>query len=112
MTLAGHIPTESRLYSRVALQTACLTGVVMVTSYSASLLSYIMTSTDELPINSFQDLLSDGSYQLRVMEHSAHLTYFKARSLTSFSFFVFLLRSSFHPQLSFLPSFPVSSSSH
>jgi hypothetical protein len=99
---------ESRMYGRIAFLTACLTGFVMTISYSASLLSHIMTSVEELPINSFQDLLNDGSYQLGILEHSAHLAYFKARCLISS--FVFLLRSSFCPsnlQLPFVPLFPI-----
>lgn len=72
-TLAGHTARTLQLYSRVAMLTAYFTGIVIITSYSASLLSHVMTSTDELPISGFRDLLDEGSYRLGVMHHSAHV---------------------------------------
>jgi hypothetical protein len=77
--LAGHTANDFQLYSRIAFLTLYFTGIVVVTSYSASLLSHVVTNTDEISIQEFQDLLDDGSCRLGVLQHSAQLSYFKVR---------------------------------
>ncbi|XP_021925047.1 glutamate receptor ionotropic, delta-1-like [Zootermopsis nevadensis] len=62
---------------RVIQLTANLTALVIVVSYSASVLSRIMTSKGKLPFNSFEEFLELGTYTLAVGRHGGHFTHFQ-----------------------------------
>ncbi|XP_021924658.1 uncharacterized protein LOC110832178 [Zootermopsis nevadensis] len=49
----------------------------MLTSYSASLISHIMTREYNLPFHSFEEFLEVGTYQLVVEPYSSQIMYFK-----------------------------------
>lgn len=63
--------------SRIIFLITHLTAVIMLTSYSASLVSHIMTRVYKLPFNSFEELLEVGTYKLVVEPYSSQLMYFK-----------------------------------
>lgn len=51
--------------------TAYLTSVVLVTSYSAALVSSIASRHATLPFTTFQEFLNDGTYRLGVVANSS-----------------------------------------
>ena len=69
--------TSSHGTGRIFHLTTFITAVLIVTSYSASLVSYVMMTKYTLPFNNFEEFLSDGTYQLGVLAGSAHMSYFK-----------------------------------
>jgi hypothetical protein len=84
--------------SRIIFLTTHLTAVTILTSYSASLISSIMTRVYELPFNSFEELLKLGTYRLAAEPHSSQVSFFKVTFilfLPSFFFFYFS-SSAFH----------------
>ncbi|XP_069679352.1 glutamate receptor U1-like [Periplaneta americana] len=62
--------------SRMVYLTVYLCGVVVLTSYSASLISHITTHVYKLPFANFQEFLSDGTYRLGVLPFSGTAMYF------------------------------------
>ncbi|KAJ4451019.1 hypothetical protein ANN_02455 [Periplaneta americana] len=62
--------------SRMVYLTVYLCGVVVMTSYSASLISHITTHVYKLPFANFQEFLSDGTYRLGVLPFSGTAMYF------------------------------------
>jgi hypothetical protein len=62
-----------------------LTAVVIVASYSASVLSRIMTDSGKLPFNSFEEFLEVGTYTLAVGRHGGHFTHFQVSLLNVIS---------------------------
>ncbi|XP_069683258.1 probable glutamate receptor [Periplaneta americana] len=73
----GHDEAPNFLSTRLILLAAYVTAVVIVTSYSACLLSFIMTKVYGLPFNNFEEFLKDGTYQLEILAQSSTLMYFK-----------------------------------
>ncbi|KAJ4449440.1 hypothetical protein ANN_00839, partial [Periplaneta americana] len=69
--------TSQYLSGRLVHLTTYLTAVVLLTSYSASLISSITIGPHGVPFGSFEDFLSDGTYSLAVMANSYAVTYFK-----------------------------------
>lgn len=65
--------------SRIIFLTTHITAVIMLTSYSASLVSCIMTRVYTLPFHSFEEFLEDGTHQLAVEPYSSQITYFKVQ---------------------------------
>ena len=64
-------------YSRIVILTAHVTAVVILTSYSASLIACIVHEKYNLPFTNFQEFINDGTYELEVLANSAELDYFK-----------------------------------
>lgn len=83
----GHKGTPSSMSSRIIFLTTHLTAVTILTSYSASLISSIMTRVFELPFNSYEELLKIGTYRLAAEPYSSQIMFFKV----IFIFFPFLL---------------------
>ena len=69
--------TSTHVSGRIVHLTTFVTAVLIVTSYTASLVSHVMVTKYKLPFNNFEEFLSDGTYQLGVLAGSAHLSYFK-----------------------------------
>lgn len=67
--------------------TMYLAAVVIFVSYSAAVLSHIMTQTDELPFSTFEEFLENGAYTLGVGKHGGHYTHFE---VSSSSFFIII----------------------
>lgn len=64
---------------RVIFLTTHLTAVIMLTSYSAYLVSLITTRVYGLPFNSFEEFLKAGTHRLAVEPHSSQTMYFKVQ---------------------------------
>ncbi|KAJ9579004.1 hypothetical protein L9F63_024892, partial [Diploptera punctata] len=60
----------------VVLTTYCI-GLIIISSYSASFLSYLMARVFKPPFKNFRELLNDGTYPLGVQANSAELDNFK-----------------------------------
>jgi hypothetical protein len=67
-----------------------VTALLIVACYSASLLSHIMTKTDKLPFNSFEEFLEDGTYTLGVGRHGGHYTHFEVSTFSSIKIISFM----------------------
>jgi hypothetical protein len=83
--------------SRIIFLTTHLTAVTILTSYSASLISSIMTKVFELPFNNFEELLKAGTYRLAVEPYSSQVMFFKVILFLSYILLLllfFLLQSS------------------
>jgi hypothetical protein len=57
--------------------TTHLTAVIVLTSYSAYLVSFVTTRVFELPFDSFEEFLKAGTHQLAVEPFSSQIMYFK-----------------------------------
>ncbi|KAJ4449442.1 hypothetical protein ANN_00841 [Periplaneta americana] len=77
LIMSGYSTTSQYLSGRLVHLTTYLTAVVLLTSYSASLISSITIGPHGVPFGSFEDFLSDGTYSLAVMANSYAVTYFK-----------------------------------
>ncbi|KAJ4427788.1 hypothetical protein ANN_25441 [Periplaneta americana] len=75
--LQGNMELRPYISAYIIHLTTYVTAAIVVISYSASLLSYIMTKTYRLPFTDFQEFLNDGSYKLGVMANSAYIPFFK-----------------------------------
>jgi hypothetical protein len=75
--LPGQKKAPALTSSRVIFLTIHLTALVILTSYSASLVSFITTRVYELPFNSFEEFLKAGTHYLAIEPHSSLTTYFK-----------------------------------
>jgi hypothetical protein len=62
---------------RIIHLTTYVTAVVIAVSYSASLISHIMTYTHTLPFVDFRGLVADGTYQLGLLANSGYIPFFK-----------------------------------
>jgi hypothetical protein len=75
---------------RIIQLTTYLAAVVMLASYSASLLSHIMTKIDKLPFNTFEEFLEIGTYTLGVGKHGGHYTHFEVSPCILFILIYFI----------------------
>ncbi|PSN30354.1 Ionotropic receptor 123 [Blattella germanica] len=73
----GHCKTPTCLSSRIMFLFIHITSVVVLCSYSGSLISKIATQVFSLPFNDLEGFSKDGTYQLGVLRASGDLTYFK-----------------------------------
>jgi len=64
--------TSSHVSGRIVRLTTYVTAVLIVTSYTASLVSHVMTAKYKLTFNNFEEFLSDGTYQLGVLLQSVY----------------------------------------
>jgi hypothetical protein len=93
LVLPGQKQTPALMSSQITLLTMHLTAVILLTSYSAYLVSFIATRVSELPFNSFEEFLKAGTHHLAVEPYSSHTMYFKV----PFVFISFLLSFSSSP---------------
>ncbi|XP_023719304.2 glutamate receptor ionotropic, delta-1 [Cryptotermes secundus] len=75
--LQGSNLARAEVSWRITHLTMYLAAIIMLASYSASLVSHIMTRTDKLPFNTFEEFLEVGTYTLGVGRHSGHYTHFE-----------------------------------
>ncbi|XP_069688761.1 probable glutamate receptor [Periplaneta americana] len=61
-----------------------LLGVVILGAYSGALTSFLTVHRPKIPFNSFQEMLSDGSYQFQMAPSSDLFEYFRDSSNTTF----------------------------
>ncbi|XP_069696798.1 probable glutamate receptor [Periplaneta americana] len=73
----GHVPPVKNGPIHLVFLVTTLTAMVILAAYSAALVSSLAIESTQLPFNSFEGLLADGSYKLGVVKHSAVLTLFK-----------------------------------
>ncbi|XP_069700768.1 glutamate receptor U1-like [Periplaneta americana] len=73
----GHSRTPVSLPCRIIYLTIYLTSVVMMASYSASLISHVLIKVYEMPFEDFEGFLRDGRYQLGMRANGAQFMYFK-----------------------------------
>jgi hypothetical protein len=83
---------------RIIHLTVNLAAVVIVASYSASVLSFIITRRESLPFNTFEELLEVGTHTLAFGRHSGFLQFFQVsfngrnpETLLTFGLFYFFL---------------------
>ena len=62
---------------RVIHLTTYVTAVVIGVSYSASLISHIMTDAHILPFVDFRGFVADGSYEFGLLANSGYIPFFK-----------------------------------
>jgi len=79
LLLPGQKKAPALTSSRVIFLTTHLTAVIILTCYSAYLVSSITTKVYELPFNSFEEFLKAGTHHLVVEPHSSQITYFKVQ---------------------------------
>jgi hypothetical protein len=79
LVLPGQIKAPALASSRVIFLTTHLTAVIILTSYSAFLVSFITTRVYELPFNSFEEFLKAGTHYLVTEPYSSQTTYFKVQ---------------------------------
>ena len=77
--------------ARVVILTAHLTAIVILTSFSASLIASIVNDKYYLPFRNFQEFLDDGTYELEVLANSAELDYFKVNKISHICISLFVL---------------------
>jgi len=94
LVLPGQKKGPALTSSRVIFLTTYLTAVVILTSYSAFLVSFITTRMYELPFNSFEEFLQAGTHYLATEPHSSQTTYFKVQ--LEFPFISYLHRHHHH----------------
>jgi hypothetical protein len=76
MLLSAH--SSSRTASRrVVFFTSYLTAVVLLASYSSSLISSLNVTRPALPFQTFQQVLEDGTYHMDVLSNSGELDNFR-----------------------------------
>jgi hypothetical protein len=62
---------------RVIHLTNYVTAVIIGVSYSASLISHIMTDSHTLPFVDFRGFVADGTYQLGLLANSGYISFFR-----------------------------------
>jgi hypothetical protein len=67
---------------RVVYLTTYLTAVILLASYSATLISFLTVRTVRLPFNDLEELLNAGTHKLGALEQSTVLNHFRVRKLT------------------------------
>ena len=73
----GQSTTPTSIPGRIVSLVVYLLAVIIYMSYSASLISSIMTRKHVLPFTDFEGFLEDGSYTLGAQQSSAELDFFK-----------------------------------
>jgi len=61
---------------RIICLTTYLTSVIIEVSYSASLISHIMTDSHTVPFVDFRGFVADGTYQLGLLANSGYISFF------------------------------------
>jgi hypothetical protein len=81
---AGTEAQGPRLNScRVVYLTTYLTAVVMLASYSATLISFLTVRTAKLPFNDIEEFLKDGTHKLGTLEQSTVLNFFRVSTVVT-----------------------------
>ncbi|KAJ4445627.1 hypothetical protein ANN_12309 [Periplaneta americana] len=73
----GHDFTPKASSCRLVYLTAYLTAVILLSAYSAALISFLTKKTVQLPFRDLTGLLHDGSYELGMIQHSAEYDIFQ-----------------------------------
>jgi hypothetical protein len=73
--------------------TTYLTAVVMLASYSATLISFLTVRTVKLPFNDIEEFLKVGTHKLGALEHSTILNFFR---VSTFATHIYLLNNKNH----------------
>ncbi|XP_069694866.1 probable glutamate receptor [Periplaneta americana] len=73
----GHDFTPKASSCRLVYLTAYLTAVILLSAYSAALISFLTKKTVQLPFRDLTGLLHDGSYDLGMIQHSAEYDIFQ-----------------------------------
>ncbi|XP_021933555.1 probable glutamate receptor [Zootermopsis nevadensis] len=73
----GHDFTPNSGSCRLVYLTAYLIAVILLSAYSAALVSFLTKKSVAMPFKDLQGLLKDGSYKLGVMENSAEYRLFE-----------------------------------
>jgi hypothetical protein len=68
---------------RVVYLTMYVVAVIMLTSYSATLISFLAVRTIELPFNDLEEFLRAGTHKLGALEHSTTLSFFRVSTMTT-----------------------------
>jgi hypothetical protein len=76
----GHDFTPKSSSCRLVYLTAYLTAVILLSAYSAALISFLTKKSIALPFRNLQGLLKDGTYKLGVRENSAEYRMFEVRN--------------------------------
>jgi hypothetical protein len=76
----GHDFTPKSSSCRLVYLTAYLTAVILLSAYSASLISFLAKKSVAMPFRDLQGLLKDGTYKLGVIENSAEYRMFEVRN--------------------------------
>jgi hypothetical protein len=79
LVLPGQKKASALTSSRVIFLTTYLTALIILTSYSAFLVSFISNRVYELPFTSFEEFLKAGTHHLAVEPHSSQTMYFKVQ---------------------------------
>jgi hypothetical protein len=61
---------------RIIHLTTYVTAVIVGVSYSASLISHIMTDSHTSPFVDFRGFVADGTYQLGLLANSGYISFF------------------------------------
>jgi hypothetical protein len=78
---------------RIIHLTTYVTAVVTAVSYSASLISHIMTYTHTLPFVDFREFVADGTYQLGLLANSGYISFFRVSYSLCYSMFLALSKA-------------------
>jgi len=62
---------------RIIHLTTYVTAVIIGVSYSASLISHIMTDSHTLPFVDFRGFVADGTYKLGLLANSGYISFFR-----------------------------------
>jgi hypothetical protein len=58
-----------------------LSAVIVLASYSATLISFLAVRTVKLPFNDIEEFLEVGTHKLGALEHSTMINFFKVSTL-------------------------------
>jgi hypothetical protein len=72
--------TPKSISCRLVFLTAYLTAVILLSAYSAALISFLTKKSVVMPFRDLQGLLKDGTYRLGIMPDSAEYEMFEVRN--------------------------------
>jgi hypothetical protein len=65
---------------RIMIVTSYVTITVLLSAYSAALISFMTVQDIKLPFTTFEGLLQHGEYQLATVQGTVHISYFNVRT--------------------------------
>ncbi|KAJ4445622.1 hypothetical protein ANN_12304 [Periplaneta americana] len=77
VSLSGTDKSPQSFSCQLVFTTACVTAVVLLANYSATLISFLTIRHDRLPFKDLAGLLADGTYQFGTVKNSAEYFYYK-----------------------------------
>jgi hypothetical protein len=69
--------------SRLVYLTAYFIALVLFVTYSATFISSLAVSRQDLPFSTFEDILKDGTFKIGARAKSSHEDYFKVCKINS-----------------------------